>query len=124
MALAQDTGIMLLDEPTTFLDMAHQIEVLDLLIDLNLTRGRTIALVLHDLNQASRYAHHLVAMADGRIVTEGKPGDIITPKLVEAIFDVNCQIILDPVSGTPLVIPISGRSADDSKQTSQPQSRP
>jgi iron complex transport system ATP-binding protein len=105
MALAQDTGVMLLDEPTTFLDIAHQIDVLDLLADLNSTQGRTIALVLHDLNHASRYAHHLIAMADGDIVAEGSPADIITPSLVRAVFKLESRIIPDPITGTPLVIP-------------------
>jgi iron complex transport system ATP-binding protein len=108
MALAQDTEIMLLDEPTTFLDIAHQIEVLDLLVELNRGKGRTIALVLHDLNHAARYAHHLVAMADGRIVAEGPPAEIVTPSLVKSVFNLECRVIPDPVVGTPLVIPIGG----------------
>jgi iron complex transport system ATP-binding protein len=107
MAIAQDTAIMLLDEPTTFLDIAHQIEVLDLLLELNRDRDRTIVLVLHDLNQACRYAHHLVAMAGGRIVAEGPPADVISEALVRQVFNLHCRIIEDPVSGTPLVIPIS-----------------
>jgi iron complex transport system ATP-binding protein len=86
MALAQGTPIMLLDEPTTFLDLAHQVEVLDLLARLNVTEGRTVVLVLHDLNQACRYASHLVAMAGGTIVAEGRPGEVVTEDLVEAVF--------------------------------------
>jgi len=109
MALAQDTGIMLLDEPTTFLDIAHQIEVLDLLAELNETRGRTIAIVLHDLNHACRYAHHLIAMADGHIVAEGRPGDIVTTALVKTVFNLDSHIIPDPITGTPLVIPFGSR---------------
>jgi iron complex transport system ATP-binding protein len=110
MALAQDTEIMLLDEPTTFLDIAHQIEVLDLLVELNRSKGRTIALVLHDLNHAARYAHHLVAMADGRIVAEGPPVEIVTPSLVRSVFNIDCRVIPDPVAGTPLVIPIGAET--------------
>ena len=110
MALAQDTGIMLLDEPTTFLDISHQVEVLDLLTDLNQRDGRTIVLVLHDLNHACRYGHHLIAMRDGAIVAEGTPSDIVTTELVEEVFDLRCQLVSDPVSGTPMVVPI-GRHA-------------
>jgi len=106
MALAQDTGILLLDEPTTFLDVAHQVEVLDLLTDLNRTDGRTIVLVLHDLNQACRYSHHLVAMRDGAIAAEGTPGDVVTDALVESVFGMRCRVVGDPVSHTPMVIPI------------------
>ena len=106
MALAQGTGLMLLDEPTTYLDLAHQIDVLDLLADLNEQEGRTIVLVLHDLNQACRYAHHLIAMADGAIVSTGEPGAVVTPDLVESVFGVPCQVISDPVSATPMVVPI------------------
>jgi iron complex transport system ATP-binding protein len=106
MSLAQDTQIMLLDEPTTFLDIAHQIEILNLLVELNRSKGRTIVLVLHDLNQACRYAHHLVAMAEGQIIAEGPPAEVVTPSLVKKVFDLDCCIIPDPVTGTPLVIPI------------------
>lgn len=105
MALAQGTDIMLLDEPTTFLDLAHQVEVLDLLTDLN-AAGRTIVLVLHDLNQASRYSHHMIAMSSGRIVAEGPPSEVVTDLLVEEVFGVRCNILSDPVSGTPMVSPI------------------
>ena len=106
MTLAQGTDLMLLDEPTTFLDLAHQVEVLDLLVDLNQREGRTVVLVLHDLNHACRYAHHLIAMAEGGIVAEGSPDDIITPELITKVFGLPCQVITDPVSGTPMVIPI------------------
>ena len=105
MALAQGTGLMLLDEPTTYLDLAHQVEVLDLLVDLNQREGRTIVLVLHDLNQACRYAHHLIAMRDGAIVAEGAPADIVTPELVTDVFGLPCRVIADPVSATPMVVP-------------------
>ncbi|MFX1757463.1 ABC transporter ATP-binding protein [Rhodococcus sp. As11] len=105
LALAQDPEIMLLDEPTTFLDLAHQIEVLDLLASLNHRLGRTIVLVLHDLNMASRYAHHLVAMRAGTLVTAGQPSDVITPEMVREVFGVEATVITDPVAGTPLVLP-------------------
>ena len=107
MALAQGTGLMLLDEPTTFLDLAHQVEVLDLLVDLNQREGRTIVLVLHDLNQACRYAHHLVAMKAGALVAEGPPAERRSPRSwCRDVFGLACQVIEDPVSGTPMVVPI------------------
>ena len=105
MVLAQETPILLLDEPTTFLDIAHQIELLDLCADLNRERDRTIVAVLHDLNHACRYATHLIAMKDGAIVAEGAPGDVVTAELVEDVFGLPCRIIDDPVTGTPLVVP-------------------
>ncbi|MBL8596758.1 MAG: ABC transporter ATP-binding protein [Devosia sp.] len=108
MVLAQKTPILLLDEPTTFLDIAHQIELLDLLRDLNRRSGHTIVAVLHDLNQACRYASHLIAMRDGKIAAEGNPRDIVTPTLVEEVFGLPCVVIEDPISHTPLVIPRSG----------------
>lgn len=104
MVLAQETPILLLDEPTTFLDIAHQIELLDLLAELN-SEGRTIVAVLHDLNHACRYASHLIAMKDGAIVAEGNPSDIVTEQLVEDVFGLPSVIIPDPVSGTPLIVP-------------------
>lgn len=109
MVLAQETPILLLDEPTTFLDIAHQIELLDLLAELN-RQGRTVVAVLHDLNHACRYASHLIAMKDGAIVAEGKAVEIVTEPLVEAVFGLSSVIIADPVSATPLVIP-KGRPA-------------
>lgn len=108
MALAQQTPVMLLDEPTTYLDMAHQVEVMDLLADLNRLHGRTVVIVLHDLNQACRYAHHLIAMRDGTIVAEGTPSQVVTETLVEKVFGLPTRIITDPVSATPLVVPIGG----------------
>jgi iron complex transport system ATP-binding protein len=105
MALAQETEILLLDEPTTFLDLAYQLEVLDLLNDLN-ERGRTIIMVLHDLNQACRYAHHVVAMRNGVIMAQGTPQTVMTPALIKEVFQLNCQIVADPISGTPLCVPI------------------
>jgi len=108
MALAQQTPILLLDEPTTFLDIAHQIELLDLFGELH-RAGNTLVAVLHDLNHAARYATHLIAMKDGRVVASGAPGDIVTAELVEEVFGLPCLVIPDPVSGTPLVVPKSGR---------------
>ena len=113
MALAQGTPVMLLDEPTTFLDLAHQVEVLDLLGQLNVTEGRTIVLVLHDLNHACRYGHHLVAMADGAIVAEGPPAEVVTEALVAKVFGLATRIIADPVTGNPLVVPIGKRFCID-----------
>ncbi|MFT4299613.1 MAG: ABC transporter ATP-binding protein [Aeromicrobium sp.] len=104
MALAQQTPILLLDEPTTFLDIAHQIDLLELLRDLN-ARGRTIVAVLHDLNHAARYASHLIAMKDGEIVAQGTPREVVTAALVEEVFSLPCRVIDDPVTGTPLVVP-------------------
>lgn len=106
MALAQDTDILLLDEPTTFLDLAHQIEILDLLQELN-SRGRTVVMVLHDLNQACRYADMLVAIKDGGIYNAGKPSEIMSTRLVADVFDITCQLIDDPVAQTPMCIPLS-----------------
>jgi iron complex transport system ATP-binding protein len=106
MALAQDTGILLLDEPTTYLDLTHQIDVLDLLVDLNRTHGRTIVIVLHDLNQACRYGDHLVAMRDGAIVAEGPPAEVVDETLVRDVFALDAKVVPDPVSGTPMVVPI------------------
>lgn len=107
MALAQDTDILLLDEPTTFLDLAHQIEVLDLLYELNQTQGRTIVMVLHDLNQACRYADYLVVMQQGHIYTQGAPAEVMTEVMVEEVFGLKSSIVRDPVAGTPMCIPIS-----------------
>lgn len=106
MALAQGTELMLLDEPTTFLDLAHQVEVLDLLVDLNRSDGRTIVLVLHDLNHACRYSHHLIAMRQGQLVAEGAPQQVVTEALVRQVFDLGCRVVPDPVTGTPMVVPI------------------
>ncbi|RBW68039.1 ABC transporter ATP-binding protein [Bacillus taeanensis] len=105
MTLAQDTDTILLDEPTTYLDLSHQIDILDLLFDLNQKEKRTIVMVLHDLNLACRYADHIVAVHDKKIYAHGKPEDIITPKLVKHVFGLRCQIGRDPIFGTPLCIP-------------------
>ncbi|CAM6733283.1 MULTISPECIES: iron-enterobactin ABC transporter ATP-binding protein [Enterobacter] len=109
MVLAQETSIMLLDEPTTWLDISHQIDLLELLSDLNRTQGYTLAAVLHDLNQACRYATHLIALRDGEIVAQGAPKEIVTPELIARIYGMRCMIIDDPVAGTPLVVPLGRR---------------
>ncbi|MEM9809240.1 MAG: ABC transporter ATP-binding protein [Cyanobacteria bacterium P01_D01_bin.56] len=106
MTLAQNTQILLLDEPTTFLDLAHQIEVLDLLYDLNQKEGRTIVMVLHELNQACRYGDHLIAMKDGEVYDQGQPDRVMTETLVQDVFGLECRIVNDPVAGTPLCIPM------------------
>ncbi|MFJ8009119.1 ABC transporter ATP-binding protein [Streptomyces fagopyri] len=116
MAVAQGTEVLLLDEPTTYLDLAHQIDVLDLVTDLNRRENRTVVMVLHDLNQACRYADHVVAMKSGRIVAEGTPAEVITVKTVEDVFDLTCRITTDPVSGTPLVIPMGRHHSAPSLQ--------
>ncbi len=106
MALAQQTDVLLLDEPTTFLDVAHQVEVLDLLTDLNRTRGTTIVMVLHDLNLAARYADHLVALAGGRIHAAGSPSEVLTEDCVRAVFGLDSRVVEDPTSGAPLMLPL------------------
>ncbi|MGW6691409.1 ABC transporter ATP-binding protein [Streptomyces sp. NPDC054961] len=110
MALAQQTPLLLLDEPTTYLDIQHQLDVLDLCAELHENQGRTLVAVLHDLNHAARYATHLIAMRDGKVVAEGPPAEVVTAELVERVFGLRCQIIDDPETGTPLVIP-AGRKA-------------
>jgi len=111
MTLAQDTDLLLLDEPTTYLDLAHQIDILELLHTLNVDHGKTIVMVLHDLNLAARYAHHMIAMCGGRIDTQGAPAEIFTETMVKAVFGLDCRIIEDPVFGTPLCIPMGRRRA-------------
>ncbi|GHA36954.1 cobalamin/Fe3+-siderophore ABC transporter ATP-binding protein [Devosia pacifica] len=106
MALAQETDLLMLDEPTTFLDINHQVEVLDLLTDLVRTKGRTVVVVLHDLNLACRYADHLVAMKAGRLVAEGTPSRIVDAALVDTVFGLSAQIVTDPISNTPMIVPI------------------
>jgi iron complex transport system ATP-binding protein len=105
MVLAQQTPLVLLDEPTTYLDIAHQVELLDLFAKLNREQDRTVVAVLHDLNHACRYADHIIAMKSGEIVTQGNPNDVITEELVGAVYGLKCQIIDDPQTGTPLVVP-------------------
>jgi iron complex transport system ATP-binding protein len=106
MVLAQRSDLLLLDEPTTFLDVAHQVEVLDLLTDLNRRSGTTIAMVLHDLNLAARYADRLVAVHDGKVYGQGAPEDVLTQQTVADVFGLQSQVIPDPVSGKPLVVPV------------------
>lgn len=106
MALAQETEILLLDEPTTFLDINHQIEVLDLLTDLNHARETTVVMVLHDLNLAARYADHLVAVSDGRIHIAGTPEAVLTEETVRQVFGLESRVIADPISGRPMMLPI------------------
>ncbi|WP_210424407.1 ABC transporter ATP-binding protein [Gephyromycinifex aptenodytis] len=105
LVLAQETPLILLDEPTTYLDLTHQVELLDLCRRLQRHGGRTLVAVLHDLNQAARYATHLVAMSGGRIVAEGDPHDIITPDLTRDVFGLDCHVCPDPVTGTPMIVP-------------------
>lgn len=105
MTLAQDTPVVLLDEPTTFLDLAHQVEVLDLLRELNRQEQKTIVMVLHDLNLACRYADHLVAVHNRTVFAQGAPATILNEALVKTVFDLNCRIIEDPFFATPLCIP-------------------
>ncbi|MEV5767285.1 ABC transporter ATP-binding protein [Micromonospora sp. NPDC052213] len=111
MALAQQTPLLLLDEPTTYLDIAHQIEILDLCARLHEEQGRTLVAVLHDLNHAARYATHLIAMRDGRVVAAGPPREVVTAELVEEVFRLPCRVIDDPETGTPLVVPAARRGA-------------
>jgi iron complex transport system ATP-binding protein len=111
MTLAQDTNILLLDEPTTFLDLAHQLEVLDLLYDLNQTRKHTIVMVLHDLNQASRYADYLLVMRQGTIFVQGTPVEVMTEAMVQEVFGLESRVVADPVVGTPMCIPVSQKIA-------------
>lgn len=105
MVLAQQTPLLLLDEPTTYLDISHQYELLELCRDLRST-GHTLVAVLHDLNQAARYATHLVVMKDGQIVTAGRPDEVLTEELIEDVYSLPCRVISDPVTGQPLVIPL------------------
>ncbi|SEP00734.1 ABC transporter ATP-binding protein [Trujillonella endophytica] len=106
MALAQGTDLLLLDEPTTYLDMAHQIDVLELVARLHAERGRTIVVVLHDLNLAARYAQRLVAMRDGVLVASGTPSEVLTEQLMADVFELEARVVPDPVAGTPMVVPV------------------
>lgn len=115
MVLAQQTPILLLDEPTTFLDITHQIELMDLLADIN-DQGTTVVAVLHDLNHACRYATHLITMRGGSVVASGAPADIVTEQLVEDVFGLSCMLIADPITSTPLIVP-RGRSKSSKKGT-------
>ena len=106
MALAQQTDILFLDEPTTFLDITYQVEILDMLTDLNRNRGTTIVMVLHDINLAARYADHIFALRQGKLIAEGEPSKVITNELIKDVFGLRCSVIKDPVSGSPSVVPI------------------
>ncbi|WP_082553494.1 ABC transporter ATP-binding protein [Phycicoccus sp. Root101] len=106
MALAQETDLLLLDEPTTYLDVAHQVDVLDLLAELNATRGTTVVMVLHELNLAARYADHVVALLDGTVVASGPPAEVITEESVLRVFGMRCRVVPDPVAHTPMVVPV------------------
>lgn len=106
MALAQQTDILFLDEPTTYLDITHQVEILDLLWELNRSKGTTIVMVLHDINLSARYADHIFAMKNGELIAQGAPKEIIDEQLIQDVFDLQSSVILDPVSDTPLILPI------------------
>ncbi|WP_223066046.1 ABC transporter ATP-binding protein [Paenibacillus caui] len=114
MALAQETGILFLDEPTTFLDMAHQLEVLQLLERLNVEQNRTIVMVVHDLNHASRYAQHMIAIKSGKAVASGTPAEVMTPEVMRDVFGIEADIIIDPRTGVPLCLPyeLAGRKSE------------
>jgi iron complex transport system ATP-binding protein len=118
MALAQDTDLLLLDEPTTYLDIAHQVEVLDLLLDLNHQRGTTIVMVLHDLGLAARYADHLVVMRQGRLHAQGRPADVVTEEMVADVFGLRCRVVPDPVAATPLIVPVGRHHMPDEGEAS------
>lgn len=115
MALAQETDILFLDEPTTFLDMAHQLEVLHLLQKLNESNNRTVVMVVHDLNHASRYAHHMIAIKQGVVMGEGSPAEVMTPDILREVFNIEADIIPDPRTGVPLCLPyaLAGEAAAD-----------
>lgn len=105
LALAQETDILLLDEPTTYLDIAYQVEILDLLTELNRRKGTTIVMILHDVNLSARYADHLFALCRGKLIAEGKPADVITEELMQKVYQLNCIVMKDPLSGAPLIVP-------------------
>jgi iron complex transport system ATP-binding protein len=120
MALAQGTEVLLLDEPTTYLDLAHQVDVLELVERLNRERGRTVVMVLHDLNLAARYADRLVAMKDGKLVASGPPDEVLTPDLLREVFGLEAEVIPDPTTGTPLVLPLRRPSGSLSSEKTPP----
>ena len=105
MCLAQAPEIILLDEPTTYLDIAYQVEILDLLTELNRRKGTTIVMILHDVNLSARYADHLFALCRGKLIAEGKPADVITEELMQKVYQLNCIVMKDPLSGAPLIVP-------------------
>lgn len=106
LALAQRTDILLLDEPTTFLDISYQIEILDLLTELNQRRGTTIVMVLHDINLSARYADYLFAISKGELLAEGTPDQVISPEMILKLYGLNCTVMEDPISGSPMIVPI------------------
>ncbi|BAF55750.1 ABC transporter ATP-binding protein [Corynebacterium glutamicum] len=108
LVLAQETPLLLLDEPTTFLDITHQLEILNLCKNLHATGDYTLVAVLHDLNLAFRYASHLIIMKDGEVVAAGDPNDIVTAELIEEVYNVKCLCIPDPVNGKPMIVPLEG----------------
>ncbi|MBA2944175.1 ABC transporter ATP-binding protein [Paenibacillus sp. CGMCC 1.16610] len=120
MALAQQTDILFLDEPTTFLDMAHQLEVLKLLQKLNKEEGRTIIMVVHDLNHATHYAHHMVAIMQGKVVSEGTPEEVVTQPVLREVFGIEADIVKDPRTGVPLCIPYD-LVGTEKKEKSEPE---
>lgn len=105
LALAQETDILLLDEPTTYLDIAYQVEILDFLTELNRRKGTTIVMILHDVNLSARYADHLFALCRGKLIAEGKPADVSTEELMQKVYQLNCIVMKDPLSGAPLIVP-------------------
>lgn len=111
LALAQDTQTLLLDEPTTYLDVAHQLEVLNLCRRLNQDHGKTLVMVLHDLNQAARYGDHVIALRDGAIAAAGAPNEVLTPEGIERVFGVRCVVTVDPDSGAHLIVPTAVSTA-------------
>lgn len=117
MALAQQTDILFLDEPTTFLDIAYQVEILDLLTELNRKHKTTIVMVLHEINLSARYADHLFVMCDGKLVSQGEPRKIVTKELIKDVFSLDCTIVEDPVSKSPLLIPIGRYHIEANKET-------
>ncbi len=121
MVLAQESPVLLLDEPTTFLDVSHQITLLDLFAELNRTGGRTLVAILHDINHAARYAGHLVVMSDGRIVAQGRPDEVLTAGLLAEVFDIEATVIEDPVNGGPLIITRHRGAAAPSPSRKAPQ---
>ncbi len=118
MALAQRTDVLLLDEPTTFLDISHQVDVLDLLTDLNRRRGTTVVMVLHDLNLAARYADHLIAVEQGRVHAAGEPAAVLTEQVVQQVFGLRSRVVVDPVSGRPMVLPIGRHHVEEQAHAS------
>lgn len=106
MTLAQETGIMLLDEPTTYLDLAHQVELLELIVRMNREHNRTVLMVLHDISLAARYSDHLVAMKNGAIVTQGTPEQVVRPDMLRDVFGLAAQVVTEPTAGRPHVIPL------------------